>query len=93
MYKILENHERLTVDEIEQKYKGNWVYIVDLHGPPLGMFETGIVAVVADTHLEGLETGIYDELDERHDRVMGWAIPPLKTPRIFGFSEVAVNET
>ncbi|MCL1998766.1 MAG: hypothetical protein FWG65_08365 [Turicibacter sp.] len=92
MYKILENGERLTIDEIWEKYRGKWVYVVDLHGPPFGWFESGIVAVVADEELEGRETGLYRRLEiEYNGRVIGLPINLPDEINVFGFTEGSVD--
>ncbi|MCL1988425.1 MAG: hypothetical protein FWG64_10730 [Firmicutes bacterium] len=88
MYKILENSERLTADEIMEKYEGNWVYIVDTHGPLFGWFETGIVAVVGDDPFEDYQTGIYRNFEAKYNgRVIGWAINLPSEINVFGFRE------
>ncbi|MCL2016643.1 MAG: hypothetical protein FWG68_10405 [Defluviitaleaceae bacterium] len=95
MYKILDEseRERLTFEEITKKYKGKWVYIVDTQGLMFGMFESGIVAVVADKELEGRETGIYRQLDlEYNGRTISWGWWNLPdTINLFGFTEVSID--
>ncbi|MCL2016467.1 MAG: hypothetical protein FWG68_09510 [Defluviitaleaceae bacterium] len=93
MYKLLENNERLTHDEIWDKYEGKWVYVVDTRGPIFGFFESGIVAVEADRPFAGLETGIYDELDDKYDgRTADLTINIPGAINVFGFTEVPVDD-
>ncbi|MCL2016642.1 MAG: hypothetical protein FWG68_10400 [Defluviitaleaceae bacterium] len=94
MYRILDEseRERLTFDEIWEKYNGKWVYIVDFHAPPFGWYESGIVAVVADKELEGRETGLYKRMElEYNGKVVGLSINLPDEIRVFGFTEVSVD--
>ena len=91
MYEILENRQRMTRNEIRQKFDGKWVYLVDLVGKLGSPFESAVVAVVADKPWEGYDTGIYHELDEGHERSMHKSF--LKNEwNVFGFNEVTNDE-
>jgi len=60
MYEILENPQRMSREEVYEKYDGKWLFIIHLEGEPFQPWETGIPVVVADSDWEGDDEGIYD---------------------------------
>ena len=91
MYEVLENRQRMTTDEIIQAFDGKWLYLVDLEGKPGSIFESAVPAVVANDAWAGHETGIYHELQNKHQIVTHFSL--LKNEwNVFGFNEVVHDE-
>ncbi|MCL2169941.1 MAG: hypothetical protein FWB74_07945 [Defluviitaleaceae bacterium] len=89
MYEILENKQRMTRDEIRQKFDGKWIFLVDLEGELYSPFASAIPVVVADSPWDGYETGIYHEFRDNLDYNSYMHFSLLKDEwNVFGFSEV-----
>ena len=92
MYEVLNTKKRMTRKEIIGAYKGKWVFLVDLQGPPFRWFETAVPAVIADKQFEGKETGIYDRLKKEHEgNTSVWSFLPNEL-NVFGFNEVLADD-
>ena len=92
MYEIIEKPKRMTRKEISSGFRGKWVFLVGLEGPPFNFFESAIPAVIADKPFEGDETGIYNKLeDEYNGNTTTWSFL-TNTINVFGFSEVESND-
>ena len=92
MYKILDAPERMSPEQVMNEFEGKWVFLVDLEGPPFGWFESAIPAVVADEQFEGIETGIYEKLNNEHNgNTMTWSFLSNEL-NVFGFSEVLPDD-
>ena len=92
MFKVLDVHKRMKPKQIMEEFKGKWVFLVDLDGPPYGWFDTAIPAIIADKPFEGKETGIYDKLEadyEGNTSVWSFLNDELN---VFGFNEVLPND-
>ncbi|MCL2014594.1 MAG: hypothetical protein FWG69_06360 [Oscillospiraceae bacterium] len=92
MVTILENQRRMNREEIVEEFRGKWVFLVDLEGPPLGRFETAIPAVMADDVFEGRETGIYDRLNEEYNGNTADVTYLRNLPNPFGFIELVPED-
>ncbi|MCL1882977.1 MAG: hypothetical protein FWF81_04395 [Defluviitaleaceae bacterium] len=88
MYKILDSPKRMSSEQIKEKFKGKWVFLVEPEGSPFGWFNSAIPMVVADEPFEGSEMGIYYNLDDKYNgKTIDWTLPPFKK-NVFGFNEV-----
>jgi len=92
MVTILKNQRRMNREEIVEEFRGKWVFLVDLEGPPLGRFQTAIPAVMADDVFEGDETGIYDKLDEEYNGNTADLTYLRNQVNVFGFNEVLLDD-
>jgi len=91
MYKIIDDSERMSPEQIMSAFKGKWVFLVDLKGSPFGWFESAIPAIVADEPFEGDETGIYDKLENEYNgNTTTWSFLPYEI-NVFGFTEVLLD--
>ncbi len=64
MYEIIENPKIMLAEEIDEKYYGKWVYIVNAEFTRNSKFLQGIPVVVGDAPFEGVEDGIYNEYED-----------------------------
>ena len=88
MYTLVDIPKRMSPEQIMNEFKGKWVFLVDLDGPPFGWFKSAIPAIVADEPFEGSETGIYDSLTDKYNgNTTDWSFLPNEL-NVFGFSEV-----
>lgn len=60
-YKILDHVEPLPIEEIEEMYKGYWVYLVKAKIGEFGEVLSGIPVIIGNTTADGVEDGIYDK--------------------------------
>ena len=87
---IIENPKRMTWNEILDEYSGKWVFLVDLIDGSSGFFETAVPVVVSDNAWDGSETGIYHELEQKHERTM--PIRLLFSGRVGTMTEIIEDE-
>ena len=60
MYTILETAEKLTYDEIKNKYDGKWVYLTNCEFSDSYALLYAIPRVIADKQFDGFNEGIYE---------------------------------
>ncbi|MCL1987349.1 MAG: hypothetical protein FWG64_05190, partial [Firmicutes bacterium] len=85
----------MTTEEIEEKYDGKWVFIVQAEGELItGWEENQMPVVVADKKWEGSETGIYDTYmhDTNLVAVQALSLLPRDPNTFYGFWEVPVDD-
>ena len=90
MYEILENQPRMTRKEMAEKFKGKWVFAVDADfslGVPT---KTAVPKIVTDEPWGGHKEGIYDKLEEQHEKTTYYCF--LFENLVTGFSEVFADE-
>ena len=60
MYTILDKTEKLTYDEIKNKYDGKWVYLTNCEFSDSYALLFAIPRVIADKQFDGFDEGIYE---------------------------------
>ena len=65
MYRVLDNAETLTREEIKAKYDGSWVFLTNCEFTQGSKLLHGIPRVIADKQYEGLDEGIYEIYDDK----------------------------
>ena len=60
MYTLLNNAEMLTIEEVNAKYDGRWVFLTNCEFTPGSKLIRGIPRVISDKQYEGVDNGIYD---------------------------------
>jgi hypothetical protein len=88
MYKIIDNPERMSKEEIYEGFPNKWVFMVDIEGEEFGPWVSAVPVVVADKSYAGKETGLYEKLANEHDSYMSLSFLDNEM-RVFGFAEVA----
>jgi len=63
VYEILKSPKMLSREEIDQAFRGKWVYIVNAMLTPNDMLIEGVPVVIGDAPFDGVEDGIYDQFD------------------------------
>ena len=68
MYRVIppEDRKEYTWYELQEIFDGKWLYIVNTQFSDGNGFIKGTPVVVADSELEGIETGIYKEFKTRN---------------------------
>jgi len=61
MYKIIENPQIMTKEDIDKMFDGKWIYIVKADITKHGELIKGMPVIIADEPYEGTEDGIYDK--------------------------------
>jgi len=63
MYEIIDKDKRkeYTFEELQQKFDGKWLYLVNSEFSDENFLLYGIPVIIADSHYEGFDGGIYDE--------------------------------
>ena len=95
MYEVLKNPQKMTTEEIEEKYDGKWVFIVQAEGELItGWEENQMPVIVADKVFEGRETGIYQRYmkDPNLVAVGDLSLLPRDPNMFYGFWEVPVDD-
>ena len=77
MYQIIENPKVMSKEEIEQKYSGYWVYIVQANINPHGTLIEGMPVVLGEYQFDGVEEGIYERFDlPKYGRRLSYTLVP-----------------
>ena len=77
MYRIIENPMIMSREEIEQKYSGYWVYIVQANITSHGTLIEGMPVVLGDYQFAGVEDGIYEQFDQpKYGRDLSYTLVP-----------------
>ncbi|MCL1997192.1 MAG: hypothetical protein FWG65_00305, partial [Turicibacter sp.] len=94
MYEVLKNPQKMTREEIREKYDGKWLFVVRKRGESYCSYENEIPVVVADTAWEGRETGIYQGYlhDSQWITAGDLSLLPRDPNMFYGFWEVPVND-
>jgi hypothetical protein len=89
MHKIIENPRVMTKAEIDNAYRGKWVYVVKANINPHGRLIEGMPVVLGEFQFDGVEEGIYEQFKktEYEERLSYTLLPNDDTiSSVFGAS-------